>query len=72
MLETWIILIQLDKEKTTNEVLLVDSIYSLFSSICNLLQLDGNYILDTWEDHQYNIDTTIQYIIDNNFIVVDE
>lgn len=68
ILYTWSILIQLDKNNTTsNEVILIDSIYSLFSSICWLLQLDGNYILDVWEQNEYNIDNTINYIINNNF-----
>lgn len=68
ILYTWSILIQLDKNNTTpNEVLLTNSIYELFSNICNLLQLDGNYILDIWEQNEYNIDNTIDYIIDNNF-----
>ena len=68
ILYTWSILIQLDKNNTTsNEVILIDSIYSLFNSICQLLQLDGNYILDIWEQNEYNIDNTINYIIKNNF-----
>ena len=71
ILNTWIILIQLDKNNTTpNEVLLTNSIYELFSNICNLLQLDGNYILDIWEQQDYNINTTIDYIIEHNFEVV--
>ena len=71
ILETWITLIQLDKNKTTNEVLLVDKIYQLFNCICNLLYIDGQYILDIWEDNNYNIDTTIDYIIKNNYEVVE-
>ena len=72
ILSTWIILIQLDKNNTTpNEVLLTNSIYELFSNICNLLQLDGNYILDIWEQQDYNINTTIDYIIEHNFEVVE-
>ena len=72
ILNTWIILIQLDKDNTTpNEVLLTNSIYELFSNICNLLQLDGNYILDIWEQQDYNINTTIDYIIEHNFEVVE-
>ena len=72
ILETWIMLIQLDKNKTTNEVLLVDKIYQLFNCICSLLRIDGQYILDIWEDNNYNIDTTINYIISNNFEVIGE
>ena len=72
ILETWIVMIQLDNNKTTNEVLLIDKIYQLFSSICQLLQLDGNYILDIWEQNNYNMDKTIDYIIENNFEVIEE
>ena len=73
ILYTWSILIQIDKENTTsNEVILIDQIYSLFSSICQLLQLESNYILDTWEQNDYSIDKTIDYIINNNFEVVNE
>ena len=73
ILYTWSILIQIDKENTTsNEVILIDQIYSLFSSICQLLQLESNYILDTWEQNDYSIDKTIDYIIKNNFEVISE
>ena len=79
ILYTWSILIQmfngnsLNKNNTTsNEVILIDQIYSLFSSICQLLQLESNYILDTWEQNDYNIDKTIDYIIKNNFEVIGE
>ena len=73
ILYTWSILIQIDKNNTTsNEVILIDQIYSLFSSICQLLQLESNYILDTWEQNDYSIDKTIDYIIKNNFEVVSE
>ena len=73
VLSTWVILIQLDTNNTTpNEVLLVDSIYKLFTAICGILQLDGQYILDTWEKHSYSIDDTVKYIIENNFTVVEE
>lgn len=72
VLNTWIILIQLDSNNTTpNEVLLIDSIYQLFNAICNLLQLDGDYILNIWEQNDYSIEDTIQYIIKENFIVVE-
>lgn len=68
ILTTWSILIQIDKNNTTsNEVILTNSIYELFSCICQLLQLDSNYILDIWEQQQFNIDKTIDYIINNNF-----
>ena len=73
MLNAWIILIQLDKDQiTSNEVLLVNSIYEIFSNICELLHMSGNYILDIWEQCNYNIDKTIDYIIDHNFEVVEE
>ena len=73
ILNTWVVLIQLDSNNTTpNEVLLIDSIYNIFNAICNLFQLDGQYILDTWEKQNYNIEDTINYIIEHDFIVVDE
>ena len=73
ILNTWVVLIQLDSNNTTpNEVLLIDSIYNIFNAICNLFQLDGQYILDTWEKQNYSIEDTINYIIEHNFIVVDE
>lgn len=73
ILNTWVVLIQLDSNNTTpNEVLLIDSIYNIFNAICNLFQLDGQYILDTWEKQNYNIEDTIKYIIEHDFIVVDE
>ena len=73
ILNTWVVLIQLDSNNTTpNEVLLIDSIYNIFNAICNLFQLDGQYILDTWEKQNYSIEDTINYIIEHDFIVVDE
>ena len=73
ILNTWVVLIQLNSNNTTpNEVLLIDSIYNIFNAICNLFQLDGQYILDTWEKQNYNIEDTINYIIEHDFIVVDE
>ena len=73
ILNTWVVLIQLNSNNTTpNEVLLIDSIYNIFHAICNLFQLDGQYILDTWEKQNYNIEDTINYIIEHDFIVVDE
>lgn len=73
ILNTWVVLIQLDSNNTTpNEVLLIDSIYNIFNAICNLFQLDGQYILDTWEKQNYSIEDTIKYIIEHDFIVVDE
>ena len=73
ILNTWVVLIQLDSNNTTpNEVLLINSIYNIFNAICNLFQLDGQYILDTWEKQNYNIEDTINYIIEHDFIVVDE
>lgn len=73
ILNTWVVLIQLDSNNTTpNEVLLIDSIYNIFNAICNLFQLDGQYILDIWEKQNYNIEDTIKYIIEHDFIVVDE
>ena len=73
ILNTWVVLIQLDSNNITpNEVLLINSIYNIFNAICNLFQLDGQYILDTWEKQNYNIEDTIKYIIEHDFIVVDE
>ena len=73
ILNTWVVLIQLDSNNTTpNEVLLIDSIYNIFNAICNLFQLDGQYILDTWEKQNYSIEDTINYIIEHDFIVVNE
>lgn len=74
ILTTWSNIIQLQKEELSNSynVILVDSIYQLFTCICQLLQLDGNYILDIWEQKDYNIDNTIDYIINNNFEVISD
>lgn len=74
ILTTWTNIIQLQKEELSNSynVILVDSIYQLFTCICQLLQLDGNYILDIWEQKDYNIDNTIDYIINNNFEVISD
>lgn len=74
VLTTWTNIIQLQKEELSNSynVILVDSIYQLFTCICQLLQLDGNYILDIWEQKDYNIDNTIDYIINNNFEVISD
>lgn len=74
ILTTWSNIIQLQKEELSNSynVILIDSIYQLFTCICQLLQLDGNYILDIWEQKDYNIDNTIDYIIDNNFEVIND
>lgn len=74
ILTTWSNIIQLQKEELSNSynVILVDNIYQLFTCICQLLQLDGNYILDIWEQKDYNIDNTIDYIINNNFEVISD
>ena len=69
ILSTWSLLIQYDKDKL--DPILLDIIYQLYSSICQLLHLEGNYILDKWEDNNYSIDNTIDYIIKNNFEVVE-
>ena len=70
ILNTWSIIIQLDNIDNEYNIILVDSIYQLFTCICQLLQLDGNYILDIWEQNQFNIDNTIDYIIKNNYDVI--
>lgn len=74
ILTTWSNIIQLQKEELSNSynVILVDGIYQLFTCICQLLQLDGNYILDIWEQKDYNIDNTVDYIINNNFEVISD
>lgn len=74
ILTTWSNIIQLKQEELSNSynVILVDSIYQLFTCICQLLQLDGNYILDIWEQKDYNIDNTVDYIINNNFEVISD
>lgn len=70
ILSTWSILIQYDKDKL--DPILVDIIYQLYTSICQLLQLDGNYILDKWEDNNFIIEDTINYIINNNYIPIED
>lgn len=74
ILTTWANIIQLQKEELSNSynVILIDSIYQLFTCICQLLQLDGNYILDIWEQKDYNINNTVDYIINNNFEVISD
>lgn len=74
ILTTWSNIIQLNQEELSNSynIILIDSIYQLFTCICQLLQLDGNYILDIWEQKDYNIDNTIDYIINNNFEVISD
>lgn len=74
ILTTWSNIIQLNQKELTNSynIILIDSIYQLFTCICQLLQLDGNYILDIWEQKDYNIDNTIDYIINNNFEVISD
>lgn len=74
ILTTWSNIIQLNQEELSNSynIILIDSIYQLFTCICQLLQLDSNYILDIWEQKDYNIDNTIDYIINNNFEVISD
>lgn len=74
ILTIWSNIIQLNQEELSNSynIILIDSIYQLFTCICQLLQLDGNYILDIWEQKDYNIDNTIDYIINNNFEVISD
>ena len=74
ILTTWTNIIQLNQEELSNSynVILIDSIYQLFTCICQLLQLDGNYILDIWEQKDYNIDNTVDYTINNNFEVISD
>ena len=70
ILSTWSIMIQYDKDKL--DPILTDIIYQLYTAICQLLQLDGNYILDKWEENKFGIDATINYIIQNNFEEIQE
>ena len=51
---------------------LIDSIYQLFDSNCKLLQIDSNVILDYFEKNEFNIDKTVDSIINNYYEVVKE
>ena len=51
---------------------LIDSIYKLFDSNCKLLQISGIDILDYFEKNNFNIDTTIDDIINNYYEIVEE
>ena len=46
---------------------LIDSIYQLFDSNCKLLQIDGNKILDYFKKNDYDIDNTIDNIINDYY-----
>lgn len=66
ILTVWSTLIQI-KNKDTNDpinIVLISHIYELFTCICQLLHLEGNYILDVWERKEYNIEETVNYIVD--------
>ena len=47
---------------------LIDSIYQLFDSNCKLLQIDSNKILDYFKQNEYDIDNTIDNIINDYYI----
>ena len=49
---------------------LIDSIYQLFDSNCKLLQIDSNIILDYFKQNEFDIDKTIDSIINNYYEVV--
>lgn len=49
---------------------LIDSIYQLFDSNCKLLQIDSNVILDYFKKNEFDIDKTIDSIINNYYEVV--
>ena len=46
---------------------LIDSIYQLFDSNCKLLQIDGDKILDYFQKNNYDIDNTIDNIINDYY-----
>lgn len=46
---------------------LIDSIYQLFDSNCKLLQIDGDKILDYFKKNDYDIDNTIDNIINDYY-----
>lgn len=50
---------------------LIDSIYQLFDSNCKLLQIDGNKILDYFKQNEYDIDNTINNIINDYYTIVE-
>ena len=50
---------------------LIDSIYQLFDSNCKLLQIDSNIILDYFKQNEFDIDKTIDSIINNYYEVVE-
>ena len=70
LLSSWSILLQYEKDKL--DPILLDIIYQLYTSICQLLQLEGNYILDLWEEKNFNINDTIDHIINTHFEVVNK
>ena len=47
---------------------LIDSIYQLFDSNCKLLQIDGDKILDYFKQNEFDIDNTIDNIINDYYI----
>lgn len=69
ILSTWSLLLQIKDKEANNpiNVVLISSIYELFTCICQLLHLEGNYILDVWEQQDFNTESTVDYIINHNF-----
>ena len=49
---------------------LIDSIYQLFDSNCKLLQIDGDKTLDYFKKNDYDIDNTIDNIINDYYEIV--
>lgn len=74
ILSTWSLLLQIKDKEANNpiNVVLISSIYELFTCICQLLHLEGNYILDVWEQQDFNTESTVDYIINHNFEVVSD
>lgn len=70
ILTIWSNIIELNQLELQNSynVILVDNIYQLFTCICQLLQIDSNYLLDKWEEYKYNIEDTVDYIIKEHFV----
>ncbi len=60
-----------DNYKSIEQLLpLIDSIYQLFDSNCKLLQIDSNIILDYFKQNEFDIDKTVDSIINNYYEVV--
>ena len=49
---------------------LIDSVYQLFDSNCKLLQIDGEKILDYFEKNNFEVEKTIDNIIEDYYEIV--